>query len=115
MARDDRTRVEDAPRSATGREWEVFVREAAGDPLKHVGSVTAANAETAHEHASQLFDWAARDVWLCPADETRRYTTHSLGEDHEDGSKTTSRDAEPADSEVTSQDVVSTDSGGESA
>lgn len=89
---DDRTQVEDAPRSATGREWEVFVREDTEGPLKHVGSVTAATADTAHEHASSLFDWAARDVWLCPADETRRYTTHTLGDarsgEPEEGSAT---------------------------
>ncbi|MFB6271044.1 MAG: Htur_1727 family rSAM-partnered candidate RiPP [Halobacterium sp.] len=81
MTSDDRTRVTDAPRSATGREWEVFVREGDDDPLKHVGSVTAATADAAHEHASRLFEWAARDVWLCPADETRRYTTHTLGDE----------------------------------
>jgi rSAM-partnered protein len=80
MTSDERTRVENAPRSATGREWEVFVREGDDDPLKHVGSVTAATADTAHEHASSLFEWAARDVWLSPADETQRYTTHALGE-----------------------------------
>lgn len=99
MARDDRTRVEDAPRSATGREWEVFVREDTDGPLKHVGSVTAATADAAHEHASSLFDWAARDVWLCPADETQRYTTHTLGDAHGG----------------TTEDDSTTESGGESA
>ncbi|WP_336037973.1 Htur_1727 family rSAM-partnered candidate RiPP [Halobacterium yunchengense] len=81
MGTEDRTRVADAPRTATGREWEVFVRETNDGPLKHVGSVTAADADAAHEHAGRLFGWAARDVWLCPADETRRYTTHALVED----------------------------------
>ncbi|AAG19559.1 MULTISPECIES: Htur_1727 family rSAM-partnered candidate RiPP [Halobacterium] len=71
----DRTRVTDEPRSATGREWEVFVRADADAPLKHVGSVTAGTADTAHEHASSLFDWVARSIWVCPADETQRYTT----------------------------------------
>jgi rSAM-partnered protein len=75
----DRTRVEDAPRSATGREWEVFVREDAAGPLKHVGSVTAGGPEDAHERATTLFEWTARDMWLCPADETHRFTTHELG------------------------------------
>lgn len=70
----ERTRVTDAPRSATGREWEVFVREDSDGPLKHVGSVTAGDADGAHDHASRLFDWAAEAVWVCPADETRRYT-----------------------------------------
>ncbi|MCJ0619231.1 rSAM-partnered protein [Haloarcula hispanica] len=41
----------DAPRGATSREWEVFVREDTADPLTHVG------------------------LWLCPADETHRYQT----------------------------------------
>jgi rSAM-partnered protein len=70
----ERTRVTDEPRSATGREWEVFVREDADAPLKHVGSVTAGDADGAHEHASALFDWVAEAVWVCPADETQRYT-----------------------------------------
>ena len=70
----ERTRVTDEPRSATGREWEVFVREDSSGPLKHVGSVTAGDADGAHERASALFDWAAEAVWVCPADETRRYT-----------------------------------------
>ncbi len=80
MDSQDRTRVQDTPRSATGREWEVFVREDADGPLKHVGSVTAGDADGAHDRASDLFGWATRDVWLCPADETRRYTAHTLGE-----------------------------------
>lgn len=80
MDPEDRTRVRDAPRSATGREWEVFVREDADGALKHVGSVTAGDADAAHDRASDLFGWTARDVWLCPADETRRYTAHTLGE-----------------------------------
>ncbi|WP_232701771.1 Htur_1727 family rSAM-partnered candidate RiPP [Halobacterium wangiae] len=78
MDDDDRTRVLETPRSATGREWEVFVRADARGPLKHVGSVTAADADDAHERAATLFDWTATDVWLCPAEETRRYTTHRL-------------------------------------
>ncbi len=80
MDSEDRTRVRDAPRSATGREWEVFVREESDGALQHVGSVTAGDADTAHDRASDLFGWTARDVWLCPADETRRYTAHTLGE-----------------------------------
>lgn len=76
----NRTRVRDAPRSATGREWEVFVREDADGALQHVGSVTAGDADAAHDRARNLFGWTARDVWLCPADETRRYTAHTLGE-----------------------------------
>lgn len=76
-----RTRVGDEPRGGESREWEVFVREDCADPLQHVGSVTAPSAEVANEQASRLFAWYAEDLWLCPADELRRYSTHSLGED----------------------------------
>lgn len=76
----DRSPVDDGPRSATEREWDVFVREETADPLRHVGSVTAPSPDVAHEQASSLFDRWARDVWLCPADAVHRYTSHSLAE-----------------------------------
>ncbi|MBV0901900.1 Htur_1727 family rSAM-partnered candidate RiPP [Haloarcula salina] len=63
----------DAPRGATSREWEVFVREATADPLTHVGSVSAPSADVAREQAASLFGRTAVALWLCPADETRRY------------------------------------------
>lgn len=81
MEETERTRVQDTPRSERGREWEVFVRTDGDGPLQHVGSVTAADADDAHDRASDLFAWTAEDVWLCPADETRRYTTHTLDEE----------------------------------
>ncbi|MFB6142355.1 MAG: Htur_1727 family rSAM-partnered candidate RiPP [Halorientalis sp.] len=62
----------DVPRATTDREWELFVREATDDPLRHAGSVTAPTAAVAREEARQLFGWAATDLWLCPADETER-------------------------------------------
>lgn len=65
----------DAPRGATSREWELFVSEAAGEPLSHVGSVSAPTAEVAREQATALFGDSAERLWLCPADETRRFQT----------------------------------------
>ncbi|MFC6975992.1 Htur_1727 family rSAM-partnered candidate RiPP [Halomicroarcula sp. GCM10025709] len=71
----------DAPRGATSREWEVFVREAAADPLTHAGSVSAPSAEIAREQAEKLFGHAAAALWLCPADETRRFQDEALALD----------------------------------
>ncbi|WP_336337312.1 Htur_1727 family rSAM-partnered candidate RiPP [Haloarcula brevis] len=65
----------DAPRGATSREWEVFVREETADPLAHVGSVSAPSADIAREQAASLFGRTAVTLWLCPADETHRYQT----------------------------------------
>ncbi|MFB1062848.1 Htur_1727 family rSAM-partnered candidate RiPP [Natrinema sp. H-ect4] len=80
--------VENARRSAVPSDergnptpqWEVFVRNEPGDPMRHVGSVAAANATEAHEHASRLFGWYAADVWLCPADSVERYSTRGLAD-----------------------------------
>ena len=79
--------VEKAQRTVDGtsrrtheRRWEVFVREAESDPMCRVGTVAAPSPEVAHEEASRLFAWYARDVWLCPADETHRFSTYSLGD-----------------------------------
>ena len=73
-----RHRVGDAPRDAVETEWEVFVREAEGAPLGHVGSVSAPSGAAAHERAATLFGDDAPDVWLCPADAVHRYSTHAL-------------------------------------
>jgi rSAM-partnered protein len=62
----------DAPRATTGREWELFVREGADEPLGHAGSLTAPTREIAREQATELFGWTAADVWLCPTDEVER-------------------------------------------
>ena len=83
----DRTSESSGPRSADGRRFEVFVREAESDPLRHVGTVAAPTPDVAHEEASKLFAWYARDVWVCPASEVHRYSAESLGE----------TDAEPDD------------------
>jgi rSAM-partnered protein len=74
-----RSRV-DAPRHDGVDEWEVFFRTEPTEPLFHAGSVTAATAEAAHEHAGALFE-DAESIWLCPTDDVARFTTRTLGED----------------------------------
>ncbi|WP_123533443.1 Htur_1727 family rSAM-partnered candidate RiPP [Halosimplex salinum] len=69
----------DAPRGDVTREWELFVRETSGDPLRHAGSVSAPTAEIAREQAAQLFDWTVETLWVCPADETRRFAADGVG------------------------------------
>lgn len=53
-------------------EWEVFVRETPDEPMTHVGSVSAANADVARDNATALFGRFADDLWLCPADAIER-------------------------------------------
>jgi rSAM-partnered protein len=92
MTDDDWHRV-DAPRADGRREWEVFLRDAPGDDLTHAGSVSAPSAALAHEQATALFGHAAATIWLCPADETRRFTRRRLGAEH-DTDATDDRDDE---------------------
>jgi len=73
-----RSKVGDSSRGGDNREWEVLVREDETDPMRHVGSLTAPSPEVAHEQATRLFAWFAADVWVCPADETHRFSTHDL-------------------------------------
>jgi len=40
-----------------------------------------ADARRRHGEASKLFAWYARDVWVCPADETHRYSAGSLADE----------------------------------
>mgnify|MGYP005844931889 CR=1 FL=1 len=80
----DRTATEAGPRSADGRRFEVFVRDEEADPLRHVGTVAAPTPDVAHEEASKLFAWYARDVWVCPAEETHRYSAETLGDNEGD-------------------------------
>ncbi|MFC7325349.1 Htur_1727 family rSAM-partnered candidate RiPP [Halorubrum rutilum] len=101
----DRTAGPGGPRSADGRRFEVFVREAEADPLRHVGTVAAPTPDAAHEEASELFARYARDVWLCPAEETHRYSAESLaGDDRESGDAgdgaSPDRDGDPRASEA---------------
>ncbi|ELZ45928.1 hypothetical protein C463_05840 [Halorubrum californiense DSM 19288] len=77
----DRSESANGPRSADGRRFEVFVREEESDPLRHVGTVAAPTPDVAHEEASKLFAWYARDVWVCPAAEVSRYSAESLAGD----------------------------------
>ena len=79
----DRSENANGPRSADGRRFEVFVREEESDPLRHVGTVAAPTPDVAHEEASKLFAWYARDVWVCPAAEVSRYSAASLAGDAE--------------------------------
>ncbi|OYR38761.1 Htur_1727 family rSAM-partnered candidate RiPP [Halorubrum sp. Hd13] len=88
----DRTAGAGGPRSADGRRFEVFVREEEADPLRHVGTVAAPTPDVAHEEASKLFAWYARDVWVCPAEETHRYSAESLAADERSGDESASRD-----------------------
>jgi rSAM-partnered protein len=83
MEKAERSTVGEYPRGGDQREWEVFVREDDDAPMRHVGSVSAPTPEIAHEQATRLFAWFAADVWLCPADETRRFSTHDLDDEAE--------------------------------
>lgn len=80
------TRAPTGSRSADGRRFEVFIREIASEPLRHVGTVGAPTPETAHEEAAALFGWTARDIWVCPTESTHRYTTQPLATDDAKGS-----------------------------
>lgn len=75
-----RYRVGDQPRDAVEQEWEMFIRDDSGDPLQHAGSISAPTADVAHIQATKLFGWYATDIWLCPASDVRRYSTHTLDE-----------------------------------
>ncbi|WP_290813223.1 Htur_1727 family rSAM-partnered candidate RiPP [Halovivax sp.] len=93
-----RSRVESGDRGTPLPQWEVFVREAETDPLRHVGSVTAGDAASAHEHATRLFGWYAVDVWCCPASEVARFSSRPLdGDQRADGSdeRTAAENEEP--------------------
>jgi rSAM-partnered protein len=78
VERTERRRIEDGDRAPNGREWELFVRSDGSDPMRHVGSVRAADEEGAYELATRLFAWHAEDVWVCPSSAVTRYTTHDL-------------------------------------
>lgn len=69
--------VVDQPRGRHSTEWEVFVREAAEEPLKHVGSVTADDEERAREQAEALFEDVVA-IWLSPEHAVLRQTDRDL-------------------------------------
>ncbi|WP_227132686.1 Htur_1727 family rSAM-partnered candidate RiPP [Halorubellus salinus] len=79
----ERVTVAKRPRADEGTAFELFVRDDAEEPLRHVGSVTADDAEEAYERATRLFAWYADDVWVCPAGEFTRFSTHDLDADAE--------------------------------
>ncbi|QFU83827.1 Htur_1727 family rSAM-partnered candidate RiPP [Natronorubrum aibiense] len=85
-------RVETDERANPEPQWELFVRETEDGPLKHVGSVAAANAATAYEHASTLFGESAVDLWLCPAAEVERYSTRGLAAETTDAGERREQD-----------------------
>lgn len=87
-----RSEVGDHPRDDEQREWEIFARKDESSSMRHVGSVSAPSPGIAHEQASRLFAWFATDVWICPADETHRFSTHDL--DDEAAPAPTSEDGE---------------------
>jgi rSAM-partnered protein len=89
----ERVAVAQRPRADDGTAFEVFVREDAEDPLRHVGSVTAEDETTAYERAARLFAWHADDVWVAPAGAFERFTTHDLD-----------AEAAPAPSDVSDDD-----------
>ena len=93
----DRRENANGPRSADGRRFEVFVREAESDPLRHVGTVAAPTPDAAHEEASKLFAWYARDVWVCPAAEVSRYSAESLADEEPDEESDEAAAADEAD------------------
>jgi rSAM-partnered protein len=69
----------DQPRGDETPEWEVFCRETAAEPLRHVGSVSAPTEAVAHEQASSLFGGETHSLWLCPAASIARFTDRDLG------------------------------------
>lgn len=69
-----------SPSRRDGDRVEVFVREEGSEALRHAGSITASDAETAYEEATKLFAWYADDVWLCRAGDVHRYAVHDLDE-----------------------------------
>lgn len=103
-------RVDD-PRGDRSREWELFVRESAAEPLRHAGSVSSPTADVAREQAAQLFGRTAEALWLCPADETRRFAADGVSlSDRADEYET--RDGEDATGDAGSAEP---ESGGDDA
>lgn len=85
----EREKVPSGRRAPEGREWEVLIRAAASEPLRHVGSVRAVGPDDAHESASRLFGWYATDIWVVPADVVHRYATASLSDEREAATQST--------------------------
>ncbi len=98
VEKEHRTPIESGNRGNPTPQWELFVRQEAGEPMYHVGSVAAASGAEAHEHASRLFGRDAVDIWCCPAAEVDRYSVRGLASDADDrGSDEPHIDEETAD------------------
>lgn len=64
--------------------WEVFARDEAGDPVRYVGAVRAEDARAAHAEATRLFCWYADEVWVCPDESMRKFSSDAAtGDDRE--------------------------------
>ncbi|WP_049925643.1 Htur_1727 family rSAM-partnered candidate RiPP [Halopiger goleimassiliensis] len=94
-----RRRVESDGDDRDAARWEVFCRDDPTDPLRHVGSVVADDAEEAHEHAARLFGWYAVDVWVCPATSVARFSTRA-SESERGGGDEPEGDGEDGESEA---------------
>ena len=105
------TRASTESRSADGRRFEVFVRETAAESLRHVGTVKAPTPEAAHEEAAALFGWTARDIWVCPAESTHRYTTEPLAA-YDDAADPAASDTDTARSETNRAEPATEPTGG---
>lgn len=93
-----RSAVDSDERGNPTAQWEVFIRNEAGDPMRHVGSVAAASATEAHEHAGRLFGWYAVDLWVCPAESVERFSTRGLVDDTDErADEDAGNDDEPSD------------------
>jgi 1,2-phenylacetyl-CoA epoxidase PaaB subunit len=56
--------------SAAAERWEVFARQDRGIPIRHVGSVDAANLDDAVVFASTLYEeWKWTDMFIVPRGE----------------------------------------------
>lgn len=75
-----RAKVE-RPRPDADPAWEVFARDDEGDSLRYVGTVRAEEADEAHQEATRLFCWYAHDVWVCPAEEMRKFSTDARADE----------------------------------
>ena len=104
-------RTSTGSRSADGRRFEVFIRETESESLRHVGTVAAPTPETAHEEAAALFGWTARDIWVCPAESTHRYTTEPLAAD-DDTNGSAAGDTGESHAEPTRAEPATESSGG---
>jgi rSAM-partnered protein len=82
----EKARRAEVERCRADDEWEVLARDEPDAPVRYVGRVRAADAESAHEEATRLWCWYASEVWVCPAREVRTFSVEAAE----------SNDADPA-------------------